>query len=706
MWTQLPYLLQVQIALTLLWLFFSLILQRETRFGLSRAYLLLSVPAAFLLPLLHIPVFPGPEIPMSLLQATDSPLPAAESLSGASGPDARFWLYGLAVLGSVALGAVALFQVFRWLRLMRRCPQSTPRAENVRLVYTSRVESACSLFGWVFLNRENLRPQEQAYVLQHEMAHVRLRHSWDRLLAEGVRILLWWNPAVWMWHRSLVEVHEFQADQAVLDTEGEVEPYIYLLLRTSGQVYPSLVSGFSYSLLRRRLKMIGASQRGWWSRCRIALVIPLLGVLLGLFSFTRGEAVLVNDLADGPGTFVEFDRGGESLAPDGGPDTTVVRLPEGDVVLSSVMVSDDPVVIGRPSDTVRVTRIFTTTRKVRNELIDKGKAFSSMTVVSRDSALSRAQFMGTETASRIGPGRGIGDPDLWADENSRETAERRQQAAVRARQAKVRTRQAQVREQQAKVREQEAKVREQQARVREQQALTREQQARVREQQALTREQAAKMLEQYARVREQEAKTREQEAKVREQEARIREQEAVTRAQQAKVREQQARVLGQEVMKRLGPMPPAGGEHGVLVGNTRKLGKNPAVIVDGVRKNMKSLDRMSPEAVESITVFKLKEEPEGKIVITTKKGAARKAQADPDRQAVSVTRRETSSTHVQHVGANAKVVVDGVEQTGPEALSRLSPDRVASITVFKEKEGEPASRIIITTKAAALKNKP
>lgn len=692
MWTQLPYLLQVQIALTLLWLFFSLVLQRETRFGLSRAYLLLSVPAAFLLPLLHIPVFPGPEIPMSLLQATDSPLPAAKSLSGASGPDARFWLYGLAVLGSVALGAVALFQAFRWLRLVRRCPQSTPRAENVRLVYTSRVESACSLFGWVFLNRENLRPQEQAYVLQHEMAHVRLRHSWDRLLAEGVRILLWWNPSVWMWYRSLVEVHEFQADQAVLDTEGDVEPYICLLLRTSGQVYPSLVSGFSYSLLRRRLKMIGTSQRDWWSRCRIALVIPLLGVLLGLFSFTRGEAVLVNDLADGPGTFVEFDQGGESLAPDGRPDTTVVRLPEGNVVLSSVMVSDDPAVIGRPSDTVRVTRIFTTTRKVRNSLVDHGEAFSSTMVVSRDSALSRAQFMGTEMSSRIGPGRGIGAPDLGADENGRETAERRQQATVRALQAKVRTQQAQIREQEAKVREQ---------------------QARVREQQALTREQAAKTLEQYARVREQEAKIREQEARVQALKNQISEQEDAAIC-----------TVGNKItfiVRKSSARSGNGPSEAVTLGSPDSpihicnIGENPQVFVDGKRVDADEWKTIAPDRIESImsTTAGI---PEGRIDITTKQGAARRAQTEStqteavqaaqDRQSVSVTQVQTSSTQLRNVGANAKVIVDGVEQAGPDALSRLSPDRVASITVLKENEGEPASRIDITTKAAPLKNRP
>ncbi len=309
MWIELPYLLQVQIILTLLWLFYRLVLRQETHLGLLRAWLLWSIPVAFLLPLCHIPVFPGPEIPLSVVSASHSSLPVDEPPVELSAPDARMGWLGISGLGSLLLGGLILVRNWSGIRRMRRSAEANFKQGSIRFFYTPRVESACSLFRWVFLNREGLEEREVAYMLQHEVAHVHLYHSWDRLLAEWVRIVLWWNPVVWMWYQSLIEVHEFQADRAVLDADAKVESYVALLLHTGGGIPTSMVSGFGYSLLCRRLKMIGATRRSW-KTVRIMLAIPLLGLLLGLFSFTQGDVVWIDDLEKNPQ---------ESYMPEGQP---------------------------------------------------------------------------------------------------------------------------------------------------------------------------------------------------------------------------------------------------------------------------------------------------------------------------------------------------------------------------------------------------
>lgn len=82
-------------------------------------------------------------------------------------------------------------------------------------------------------------------------------------------------------------MHEYQADDAVLQCGFDAEQYIMLMVSSVAGARTTLASGFSYSLVRKRLQMLsrGASRR---AGLRMLLVVPALAVLLALFSFTRG----------------------------------------------------------------------------------------------------------------------------------------------------------------------------------------------------------------------------------------------------------------------------------------------------------------------------------------------------------------------------------------------------------------------------------
>lgn len=100
MWSTLPYLVKVQICFALLWIVYRFFLQRDGRFARSRAYLLLSVPVSFLIPLLSIPVLPAsqpapvPAVPVAAVAEAPvraQPVSAAEdaSLFAEAAPAAR-----------------------------------------------------------------------------------------------------------------------------------------------------------------------------------------------------------------------------------------------------------------------------------------------------------------------------------------------------------------------------------------------------------------------------------------------------------------------------------------------------------------------------------------------------------------------------------------------------------------------------------------
>ena len=71
---------------------------------------------------------------------------------------------------------------------------------------------------------------QQRQILAHETRHIRLLYSWDLLLNNAVRVLLWFNPLIYAFERALREVHEFQEDQGVT-THVSRKEYATLLLQ-------------------------------------------------------------------------------------------------------------------------------------------------------------------------------------------------------------------------------------------------------------------------------------------------------------------------------------------------------------------------------------------------------------------------------------------------------------------------------------------
>ena len=94
-------------------------------------------------------------------------------------------------------------------------------------------------------------------ILTHETSHVGHLHFIDLFIGRVLLILQWWNPLAWLLSREMQQVHEYQADNDVLNAGYDRKEYQYLLLnRTIGDTGYSLVSGFKHSGLKERLRMI------------------------------------------------------------------------------------------------------------------------------------------------------------------------------------------------------------------------------------------------------------------------------------------------------------------------------------------------------------------------------------------------------------------------------------------------------------------
>ena len=84
-------------------------------------------------------------------------------------------------------------------------------------------------------------------ILLHEKAHVLSLHSMDILFLTLVETVQWWNPIAYLLGRSLLDVHEHEADDYVLHQGISLHNYQALLVKKALANTSYAFAKFSYS---------------------------------------------------------------------------------------------------------------------------------------------------------------------------------------------------------------------------------------------------------------------------------------------------------------------------------------------------------------------------------------------------------------------------------------------------------------------------
>lgn len=276
------YLIDTQLCIIVLWLFYVATLHRRIPLPAARIYLLTLFPVSLLLPLLRIPVLPAPEI---------SATPITETLS-ATGIPATFepvaqtgWIYAIPLL-TYLLGViiVSIVNTMSIIRIRRKLKNTRPGD----ILFSPEVAGAYSVFGRIFVNDKFQGSPLLDRILAHEQSHIAHRHSADLIWMNLWRSLLWFNPLAWHCGKLIREVHEFQADRDVIRQGNAIGPYLDLLIGTEAGIYPGTANALCYSLTKKRIKMMTQTKSGSKTGNYLRLAaLPLVGVaLLSAFSLT------------------------------------------------------------------------------------------------------------------------------------------------------------------------------------------------------------------------------------------------------------------------------------------------------------------------------------------------------------------------------------------------------------------------------------
>lgn len=151
-------------------------------------------------------------------------------------------------------------------------------ADGSRLVITERNYAPFSWRNCIVISRKDYE-SNGAMIIAHEQAHVHHHHSFDLILAQLFCAFQWFNPAAWMLRRSLMEVHEFEADASVLEDGFDGRRYQICLVRAALQgSFATTTNNFSNCSTKKRIVMMNRHSTNPWARLRALLMLPAVAL--------------------------------------------------------------------------------------------------------------------------------------------------------------------------------------------------------------------------------------------------------------------------------------------------------------------------------------------------------------------------------------------------------------------------------------------
>ena len=297
------YIVKSSVCLAGFYLFYRLLLSKETFHRFNRIALLTLLLLSLLLPLVQLTTIE------QLLMMADMPVSEVT-------PAEAVTLSGIQILLMVYLSGVLFFacrHIYSLGRLLMllRSGEKEKMENGMTLVIHQQKISPFSWMKYIVISKVDLE-EDGREILIHEAAHVRNRHSVDLLIADICIFFQWFNPASWLLKQELQNIHEYEADESVIREGVNARQYQLLLIKKAvGTRLYSMANSFNHSKLKKRITMMLKEKSNPWARLKYLYVLPLAAI--AVTAFARPEisgkmdeisAVKVNDFVQIVGTKV------------------------------------------------------------------------------------------------------------------------------------------------------------------------------------------------------------------------------------------------------------------------------------------------------------------------------------------------------------------------------------------------------------------
>jgi N-acetylmuramoyl-L-alanine amidase len=247
-----------------MYMFYCIQLRNTANHVFNRWYLLATVGLSFVAPFFSFRLFGLTVFNFNTIMPVSLPVMAADFLetdtadllySNQSRINLDTILWMIYLVGVVFQGFILVRMIWRFKKLKKQAETATILGRQVYIV--DQPNGPFSFFQSIFWTRAiSAETPAGRCILFHEIAHVRMKHAWDLFFLELCAVLAWFNPVLFRIKKELATIHEFQADQAVVQQEN-AHSYAATILEISLEnKLLKLTHSFFTHPLKRRIMML------------------------------------------------------------------------------------------------------------------------------------------------------------------------------------------------------------------------------------------------------------------------------------------------------------------------------------------------------------------------------------------------------------------------------------------------------------------
>jgi TonB family protein len=313
----LNYMIEAGICVSVFYLTYRLLLHRDTFFAINRYFLILTLFSALLIPAVTLSTGANEEV--MYYGTIQTIIVTADNIESTVRTSLSSW----EIAAIIYITGVAIFfirfmvQMIQLIFLIKK--NGIKKINGYKIVFTDGKFAPFSFFNIIFLNNSFIYNSETEQILAHEKVHIDKKHTYDIILMELITIVQWFNPFIWFYRRSLRDVHEYQADEGVVNRGYDKIDYQRLILKqiSSTELFQP-ANNFNFSTIKRRIVMITKSRTKKIAIAKLLLVLPISLIMILAFSCSKDEDLFVWDKEGQqrevkPDSFPQFPGGWDNV---------------------------------------------------------------------------------------------------------------------------------------------------------------------------------------------------------------------------------------------------------------------------------------------------------------------------------------------------------------------------------------------------------
>ena len=283
------YILKSAACLIVFYLFFRLLMNRDTFHRFNRIAVLCILVLSIAVPFCNINVDTRTQVNQAVVELhqlfveSDNVAVAEQPGKSLTWRHTVLLIYVSGIIFFICRNIYFLVRI----RLLLQQGKIEKLDSRIKLVVCDNAISPFSWMNYIVISEVDLKENGNE-IITHEMAHVRKRHSIDILLADICVVFQWFNPAAWLVKQELQNIHEYEADEYVLKKGIDAKHYQILLIKKAvGKRLYSMANSFNHSKLKKRITMMSKQKSSPWARLKYLYVLPV--TVVAITAFARPE---------------------------------------------------------------------------------------------------------------------------------------------------------------------------------------------------------------------------------------------------------------------------------------------------------------------------------------------------------------------------------------------------------------------------------